>query len=258
MKKIKVNAVFLIVAGSIILSGCETIKKTSTAMGSLGTGVLAGAVSGVGTGILCDQLTHGKSTAGCIAAGMAVGAIVGYWAKSLDEEAEKAVPAMDCSSIKRRMNYPANANLPKALLSLTAQPGVVKPGEKLTIPLKMDLATPGEAGKEQEIPIKFDTTAGTDHYTGKAITKACGGDYPLPLTISAEKEGVYNTTIKLLNASDNTEIEGGVITFCYTVASDGINKCGSMASPTLAQNPTTTNKKQPVKKTSSKKSKVKK
>jgi hypothetical protein len=253
MKKIKVNAVLLIVAGSVILSGCETIKKTSTAMGSIGTGVLAGAASGIGTGILCDQLTHGKSTAGCIAAGMAVGALVGYWAKSLDEEAEKAVPAMDCSSIKRRMNYPATANLPKALLTLTAQPGVIKPGEKLTIPLKMDLATPGEAGKEQEIPIKFDTTSGTDHYTGKAITKACGGDYPLPLTLSAEKEGVYNTTIKLLNASDNLEIEGGVVTFCYTVASDGINKCGAAVSPAPNQKPIAPSKKQTPKKASTKK-----
>ena len=161
MKTIKYKAVSLIVAGTIALSGCETIKKTSTAMGSIGTGVLAGAASGIGTGILCDKLTNGKSTAGCIAAGLAVGAVVGYWAKSLDEEAEKAVPAMDCSSIKRRMNYPANARLPKALLMLTAQPGVVKPGEKLTIPLKMDLATPGVEGKEQEVPLKFDTTSAT-------------------------------------------------------------------------------------------------
>jgi hypothetical protein len=117
------------------MSGCETIKKTGTATGSIGTGVLAGAASGIGTGILCDKLANGKSTAECIAAGLVVGAAVGYWAKSLDEEAEKTVPAMDCSSVKRRMNYPANARLPKALLTLSAQPSVVEPGEKLIIPM---------------------------------------------------------------------------------------------------------------------------
>jgi hypothetical protein len=122
----------------------------------------------------------------------------------------------------------------------------------------MDLATPGEEGKEQEISLKFDTASGSDHYKGKSITKACGGDYPIPLTISTEKEGVYNTTIKLLNASDNLEIEGGVVTFCYTVAYDGINKCGVVASPILAQKPIETSKKQPVKKTSGKKPSVKK
>lgn len=73
--------VSLAVAGSMLLSGCETIQKTSAAMGSLGTGVLAGAAAGIGTGVLCDQLTNGKNTAACIAAGLVVGAAAGYWAK---------------------------------------------------------------------------------------------------------------------------------------------------------------------------------
>lgn len=253
MKKIRFKMVSLAVAGSVLLSGCQTIQQTSAAMGSVGTGVLAGAAAGIGTGVLCDQLTNGKNSAACIAAGLVVGAAAGYWAKSLDEEAEKAVPAMDCASIKRRMNYPVNANLPKTILSISGQPIVVKPGEKLVIPLKMDLATPGAAGKEQEIPLKFDTTSGADHYTGKSITKACGGDYPIPLTVATEKEGVYNTSIKLLNAADNREIEGGLISFCYTVAKDGINKCGIAVNPVLTQNAIPQNTKQPVKKAKRKK-----
>ncbi len=253
MKKINVKIVSLAVAGSMLLSGCETIQKTSSAMGSVGTGVLAGAAAGIGTGVLCDQLTHGKNSAACIAAGLVVGAAAGYWAKSLDEQAEKAVPAMDCSSIKRRMNYPTTASQPKALLTISGQPVVVKPGDKLIIPLKMDLATPGEPGKEQEVALKFDTTSGTDHFTGKSITKPCGGDYPIPLTIASEKEGVYNTTIKLLNASDNREIEGGVITFCYTVANDGVNKCGMAPPPVLTQKSVEKSTTPSVKKTKRKK-----
>jgi hypothetical protein len=235
MINIKYKIVALAAATSFMFIGCETIQKTSSAIGSTGTGLLAGAVVGTGAGVACDQLTGGKNSVACIAAGMVVGAAIGTLAASLDEEAEKAVPAMDCASIKRRMNYPSTATKPKALLHITNQSLVVKPGEKLQFPLKMDLATPGAEGKEQEVALKFDTTSGTEHLSGRSITKACGGDYPIPLTQPTEKEGVYNTTIKLLNASDNTVIEGGIVTFCYTVANDGINKCGTASSQSQSQ-----------------------
>lgn len=227
--------VALATAGVVILSGCEAIKNTSTALGSTGTGVLAGAAAGTGAGVLCDQLTGGKNSVACIAAGLVVGAAVGTLAASLDEEAEKSVPAMDCASIKRRMNYPPKATKPKALLRITTQSLVVKPGENFKVPLKMDLASPGVDGKEQEVALKFDITSKAGHQTGRSITKTCGGDYSIPLTIATEKEGVFNTTIKLLNASDNSGIEGGVASFCYTVAKDGVNKCGQISSQVQAQ-----------------------
>ena len=204
-------------------------------MGSTGTGVLAGVAAGATTGILCDKLTGGNNTGACVAAGMAVGAAVGTWAASLDEAAEKAVPAMDCASIKRRMNYPSTASKPKALLKFSEQLAqVVKPGEALKIPLKMDLATPGADGKEQEITIKFENTFGTEKSTGRPITKPCGGDFTLPFVQETTTEGVYNSTIQLINAADNSKIEGGLISFCYTVANDGINKCGMTTTKTVS------------------------
>jgi hypothetical protein len=228
----KNTIVALVVAGVVMLSGCEAIKNTSTALGSTGTGVLAGAAAGTGTGILCDQLTGGKNSVACIAAGLVVGAAVGTLAASLDEEAEKAVPAMDCASIKRRINYPTTATKPKALFRITLQSSVFKVGENLKTPMKMDLATPG---KEDELPLIFDATLGSGHLTTKTITKSCGGDYSIPLTLPTDKEGIYNTTIKLLNASDNSVIEGGIVSFCYTVANDGINKCGKVSSQSQTQ-----------------------
>ena len=128
------------------------------------------------------------------------------------------------------MNYTSTATKPKAALKLASgQPSlVVKPGQNLKIPIKMDLATPGKAGKEQELPFKIATISGTETRTGKAMTKDCGGDYPLNPTLSTEKEGVYNTTIKLLNV-DGSPIDGGYTNVCYTVANDGKNKCGKVS-----------------------------
>lgn len=223
--KINYKIVAVTASAVLLLNGCETMQKASTAMGSTGTGVIAGVVAGAGTGIACDKLTGGKHTGACVAAGMAVGAAVGTWAAQMDEEAEKAVPAMDCTSVKRRMNY--TGTKPKAILKFAEQPAhVVKPGEPLKIPVKMDLATAGAEGEEQEITFKNEITSSGEKNTGRAITKGCGGDYLLPWSIPTEKEGVYNSTIKLVNASDNTEIEGGILSFCYTVAKDGIDKCG--------------------------------
>lgn len=245
MKKMNYKVIALTASITVLLSGCETMQKASTAMGSTGTGVIAGVAAGAGTGIACDKLTGGKHTGACVAAGMAVGAAVGTWAAKMDEEAEKAVPAMDCTSVKRRMNY--SSSKPKAGLKFALEtPHVVKPGSELKIPMKMDLVTPGAEGQEEELTFKIDTTAGSEKNTGRAITKACGGDYDLPLVISTEKEGVYNTTIKLLNASDNTEIEGGILNFCYTVAKDGVDKCGktqNVLQPSSFDQPATSSKK---------------
>lgn len=90
MKNMNYKIVALTVSGILLLSGCETMQKASSAMGSTGTGVLAGVAAGAGTGVLCDKLTHGNATGACVAAGMAVGAAVGTWTASLDEEAEKS------------------------------------------------------------------------------------------------------------------------------------------------------------------------
>lgn len=249
MKKMNYKIIALTASITLLLSGCETMQKASASLGSTGTGVIAGVVSGAGAGLACDKLTGGKNTAACVAAGMAVGAAVGTFAAKMDEEAEKAVPAMDCTSVKRRMNY--SSSKPKAGLKFAAEtPHVVKPGSDLKIPMKMDLVTPGAEGQEDELTFKIDTTAGGEKNTGKAITKACGGDYNLPLVISTEKEGVYNTTIKLLNASDNSEIEGGTLSFCYTVAKDGIDKCGKAQSvqPASLDQPAATSSKKSKKK----------
>ena len=212
----------------LFLSSCATIKDASSSLGSTGTGVIAGVVTGAGVGLLCDKLTGGGYTPLCVLAGMATGALVGTWAAKLDEEAEKAVPAMDCASVKRRMNY--SSTKPKAVLKFASPQAssVVNPGADLKIPMKMDLVTPGSQGKEAELAFKIDTTSGSTKNTGRAITKSCGGDYTLPMVIPTEKEGVYNTTIKLLNATDNSEIDGGSLSFCYTVAKDGVDKCAKV------------------------------
>jgi hypothetical protein len=77
----------------------------------------------------------------------------------------------------------------------------------------------------------------------------------LPLNISTEKEGTFNTTLKILDANTGTEIEGGVVQFCYTVAKDGVNKCGANSSKsnsssinTTPTNNLATNKSKKVKK----------
>ena len=176
---------------------------------------------------------------------------MGTWAASLDEAAEEAVPAMDCSSVKRRMNFPIDATKPIARLSIAdgqAPSFVVKPGESLKIPIKMDLATPGESGSEQEIAFKIIITDGNTTHTGGVITKECGGDYSLPLSQPTDKEGVFKTNITLFDASNNSAIEGGSISICYTVASDGINKCDTTMDKVI---PSTTTK--PSKKTNKQK-----
>jgi hypothetical protein len=254
MKKMNYKIIALTASITLLLSGCETMQKASTAMGSTGTGVIAGVAAGAGTGFACDKLTGGKHTGACVAAGMAVGAAVGTWAAKMDEEAEKSVPAMDCTSVKRRMNY--TGSTPKAILKFAEQPAhVVKPGEALKIPVKMDLATAGAEGEEQELTFKNEVTSAGEKNTGRAITKGCGGDYLLPWAIPTEKEGVYNSTIKLVNASDNSEIEGGVLSFCYTVAKDGVDKCGKAQSvqPASFDQPAATSSKKAKKKGKGKK-----
>ena len=142
------------------------------------------------------------------------------------------------------INY--SSTKPKTGLKFAAQPAqVVKPGSDLKLPIKMDLVTPGAEGKEDELTFKIDTTAGSEKNTSGAITKACGGDYVLPLSVPTVKEGVYNTTVKLLNASDNSEIEGGLLSFCYTVAKDGVDKCGIAQNiqPAAFDKPATSSKK---------------
>ncbi|MDD2723883.1 MAG: hypothetical protein PHH59_07665 [Methylovulum sp.] len=191
MKKINYKIVALVASTTFLISGCETMQQASTAMGSTGTGILAGVAAGAGTGVLCDKMTGGKNTAACVAAGMAVGAAVGAWAASMDEAAEKAVPAMDCASVKRRMNYSSTSSNPVALLKFAQQPAqVVSPGENLKISVKMDLATPGASGQEQEVTFKNNVTSGGEKNTGRAITKGCGGDYLLPWVIPIKKVSI--------------------------------------------------------------------
>lgn len=228
MKKLNFKVVSLSVAGVLMLSGCASMQEASTALGSTGTGVIAGTLAGVGAGVACDKLTGGKNTGACVAVGMAVGAAVGKWAADMDEAAEKAVPAMDCKSIKRRMAYSSTASRPKAELKLAANhpPLVARPGQALKLPITMNLATPGPDGKEQEVAFKIiSTTNGETYSTGKAITKECGGDYSLPTSFPTDKEGVFNTDIKLVDASNGSNIDGGLLHVCYTVSSSGVNKC---------------------------------
>lgn len=238
MKKLNYKIVSLVALGIssvLLVSGCATVQQASSAVGSTGTGVIAGVAAGAGTGVLCDKLTHGKSTGACVAAGAVVGTAVGAWAASFDAELEKAVPSQDCATIKRRMDYSSTATKPKAVLKLSQgkSPLVVKPGEKLKITLKMDLATPGKAGNEQELPFKTEIKTGAETiYGDRPYTKNCGGDYELNPTLPTEKEGVYKSNIKLLNV-DGSEIAGGNTTFCYTVSNDSKDKCPNSTQATL-------------------------
>ncbi len=253
-RKMNYKILALAISGTLLLNGCASIKDASTALGSIGTGVFAGVAAGAGTGILCDKLTGGRSTELCIAAGMAVGTLVGTWAASLDEAAEKAVPAMDCKSVKRRMNY--SSTKPKALLKFEKTPlSVIKPGESFTLPIKMDLVTPGSEGEESTLPFKIEIMANGEKSTGKVITKECGGDYSLPVSIQAEKEDVYNTTIKLIDPNTSNPIDGGVLTFCYTVAKDGVDKCHINLPSITSDNTSDSNTKNSGKKVKSKKKK---
>ena len=227
MKKESYKNIFLSASLILLLNGCTAIKDASTSIGSTGTGVIAGMAAGAGVGIACDKLTGGQYTGACVAAGIAVGALVGKLASDFDESVEKSVPAMDCKSVKKRMNYSASAIAPKAQLKLEQLPSkALKPNEPLKLVFKMDLVTPGSKGKEKPITFKVEATSDNEKNTGRAITKECGGDYILPLTISTENEGIFNTTLKLLDANTGIQIEGGTINFCYTVAKDGVNKCG--------------------------------
>lgn len=224
MKKMHCKLIATAVTGALLLSGCNSIQQASSAMGSTGTGVLAGVAVGAGAGVLCDKLTNGKNSMECIAAGLAAGALAGYLAASLDEAAEKSVPVMDCASVKKRMAYPANATQPKAVMRLDTANSLllVKPGEKPKITFKMDLATPTLNGAPQDIPLKISI----DNQLSKANTKSCGGDYNLPVSLdSSTEQGPHYSQVKLLNAQDNTEIAGGTLNVCYTVASDGVNRC---------------------------------
>jgi hypothetical protein len=225
------KVIAIAISSALLLDGCATTAETSTSAGSTTTGVLAGGIAGAAMGVGCDKLTGGKATGACVAAGMAVGAAVGAWAAQLDQETADAVPKMDCASVKREMSYPSKASKPRAMLKLVDQAShVVKPGEELKLPYEMSLATPGEKGKEQEITFKIEKTSAeaVGVESGKPITKECGGDYPIPLSIKTDKtdKGAYHSTIKLINVGDNNnQIEGGILTFCYTVANDGIDQC---------------------------------
>ena len=239
MKKFNYALVALVASSTFCIGGCSTVQQASSAMGSTGTGVLAGVLSGAGTGILCDKLTGGKDTALCATAGVLVGAAVGTWAASMDDALQKSVPTMDCVSVKRSMNYPSTSTQPIARLKFTTPPPqVVKPGQDLIIPVKMDLATPGATGSEQEITIKTNIISGNDSLPlGRPITRVCGGDYSWNWKIPTDsnKEGVYNTTFKLVDAANGQQIQGGILTFCYTVANDGINKCGQPSAQVVSE-----------------------
>lgn len=198
------------------------MQKASSALGSTGTGVVAGLAAGTGTTVACEALTGGKNSVLCLAAGAVVGAGVGYWAASLDDAAEKSMPAMDCATVKSRLKYPTNATRPLAALSISGPSTmVVKPGDALNLPLTMDLATPANS----TLVFKLDSIIGNDHYTGKPITKECGGGYSFPVGLPTNTPGVYVTAIKLINAADNSNVDGNFVNFCYTVATDGINHC---------------------------------
>jgi len=233
MKKINYKVVALTVSGILLLNGCETMQKVTSTMGSTGTGVITGLAAGAGTGILCDKMTGGQNRVACVAAGMAVGAAVGTWAASIDEEEAKKEAPVRCEEVKKHMNYSATATKPIAALKLDEQKKlVVKKDEKFIAPVKIDLATPGEEGKEEAVAIKADIEINNDpnKKSSAKLTKDCGGQGSLPLVLPSNEEGVYNTTIKLTNADDNSAIEGGTISFCYTVAKDGIsNKCGQVS-----------------------------
>ena len=246
MKKISYKLVLLSASIVMLLNGCASIKDASTSIGSTGTGVIAGVAAGAVAGIACDKLTGGKNTGACAAVGVAVGAAVGKLAADLDESAEKAVPAQSCTKVKKRMNYTASETKPRAGLRLKgAQSFVVAKGKSFTLPLEMDLVTPGES---TPIAFKIDISPdGVAHSTSeKEIKQVCGGLFPLQSEITGETEGVFNSTIKLINA-DGSQIEGGTLNFCYTVGT--VNKCGTGSTSSIA-----TPTKEVVKKSSRKKS----
>lgn len=225
MKKINYKVVALVASTTFLISGCETMQKASSALGSTGTGVIAGVVAGAGTGIACDKLTGGKNTGACVAAGMAVGAAVGTWAASIDEAAAKKEPPVSCDAVKKSMNYSATETKPFASLKLDGQRTlVVKPNEKFLAPVKADLASSvEEVGINIEV---VDINKDPKKETHAPWKPKCGGQTDLPLVLPTKEEGVYYTTIKLNNADDNkSEIKGGIISFCYTVAKDGKNLC---------------------------------
>ena len=233
MKKMNYKVVALTASITLLLSGCETMQKATSDLGSTGTGVISGVIAGAGTGFACDKLTGGKHTAACVAAGMAVGAAVGTWAASIDEaEAAKEAPVR-CAEVKQHMKYPTTATAPVAFLQLDEQKSlVVKPGEKFISPVKMDFAAPGEEGKEEEVAIKADININNSTSSAK-LTRECGGQAVLPLVLESKELGAHNTTIKLTTA-EGIPIQGGTITFCYTVATDGVNKCGMAKSQSIA------------------------
>ena len=243
MKK-EYKIVALSTAIVFLLNGCASIKDASTALGSTGTGVLAGTVAGAGAGIACDKLSGGKMTGACVAAGMAVGALVGKLAADLDETAEKSVPAMSCDKVKSRMQYSSTNTQPQVALKLAGGPTfLVAKGSEFKLPLKLDIATPTDSTK---VSFTFDIVNGVEHTTSNTHTMACGGDYDLPLSIKSDAEGVYNGTVKLINA-DGKPIDGAIITYCYTVGT--VNQCTTEASKTTEASP----KKQSVKKSKRKK-----
>jgi hypothetical protein len=231
MNNMNIRMVVLALTSTFALGGCQSVTDASKAMGSTGTGVIAGTVAGAGVGIACDQLTKGRNTGACVAAGVVAGAAVGALAASWDEEVEKSVPVMDCQSVKKRMNYSSAAPKPKAALSLGSSSSslVSKPGQKIKLPLKVDIATPGSKGKEPSVPVKIVMKSGTNAAeTSKTFTFDCGGDRTLPLTLPTDKEGVYNSEVKLVNASDNSDIEGAQMKYCYTVDKAGVDKCNGI------------------------------
>lgn len=231
--------IMIMLSCSIMLGGCQTVQEASSAMGSTGTGIIAGAAAGAGTGILCDKMTKGKKKGECIAAGMAVGAAVGAWAASLDEELEKAEPVMDCKSLKKRMNYSQSETKPRAEIKLVSfEPGtVVKPGETIKPKLTLNLVSP----EDQQTDIKLVlNTQGT-----KVHSKECGGNIPLnPAFKASDTLGAENVHIEVIDAKDENRVLAQLDT-CFTVANDGVDVCGK----------TTTKGKSKGKKSSSKKKK---
>lgn len=218
----------LSIASVLLLNGCGAMQKASTAMGSETTGALVGIATGVGTGVACDKLTGGKNTGACVAAGLAVGAAAGAMAASWDEGKANSIQGMDCATIKRRMNYSSTENKPKAELRFKSGQSsrVVKLGQKP--PIEVYLATPEKADKDQfVVPLKIAQTHGTETSNYPTPLKWTCGGYELPW-IKTEKEGVY--FIQLSDGSDGQRIDDPQKPFCYTVANNGVDKCGGMDS----------------------------
>ena len=251
MKNMNYKIVALTISGALLLSGCETMQQASSAMGSTGTGVLAGGVAGAGAGVLCDKLSHGNATGACVAAGMAVGAAVGTWAASWDEAAAKTVPTRDCKSVQKKLNYPTTDNKqPEGVLSIDKSKftPVVKSGQNQNVYLKLDLAAP-ETDKENGVPFKVQMSGDENSTNNKAITWVCGGDYSLPaIPVDSSKQGPHNINIKLFNAADNTDIKGAQTSICYTVANDGVNKCSKVSTQAALEKSVEPGKKSAAKK----------